>query len=149
MAYMGSCLCGEVSFSFQVDPIVQFQCHCSVCQKRFGSTLNALAMPEDELEIDGPVSIYTTEGGSGNKMHYGACSKCSTSIWNKPEVLGGMVYLPAGLLAGQIEFRPTVELWSGGRPKWMTKASTIKESFPDNGTVERIQELLENLDQRN
>ena len=31
----------------------------------------------------------------------------------------------------------------------MTQASTIKESFPDNGTVERIQELLENLDQRN
>ena len=149
MGYTVTCLCGEVSFTFQFDPMMHFQCHCSVCQKRFGSTLNALAMPEDELEIDGPVSIYTTEGGSGNKMHYGACSKCSTSIWNKPEVLGGLGYLPAGLLAGQIEFRPTVELWSGGRPKWMTKASTIKESFPDNGTVERIQELLENLDQRN
>ena len=52
-------------------------------------------------------------------------------------------------VAGQIEFRPTVELWSGGRPTWMTQASTIKGSFSDNGTVERIQELLENLDQRN
>ncbi len=51
MAYMGTCLCGEVSFSFQFDPMMQFQCHCSVCQKRFGSTLNALAMPEDELEV--------------------------------------------------------------------------------------------------
>ena len=70
------------------------------------------------------------------------------SIWNKPEVLGGMVYLPAGLLNGQIEFRPTVELWSAGRPAWMMQASTIIESFSDNGTVERIQELLENLDQR-
>ena len=138
MGYTGTCHCVEVSFTFQFDPMMHFQCHCSVCQKRFGSTLNALAMPEDELEIDGPVSIYTTEGGSGNKMHYGACSKCNTSIWNKSEVLGSMVYLPAGLLAGQIEFRPTVELWSGGRPTWMTQASTIKESFADNGTVERI-----------
>ena len=148
MAYTGTCLCGEVSFAFHFESMMQFQCHCSVCQKRFGSTLNALAMPEDELEIDGPVSVFTTKGGSGQDMHYGACSVCNTSIWNKPEVLGGMVYLPAGLLNGQIEFRPTVELWSAGRPAWMTQASTIIESFSDNGTVERIQELLENLDQR-
>jgi hypothetical protein len=39
-------------------------------------------------------------------------------------------------------------LWSGNRPKWMQKAPTIIESFEDNGTVERITELLENLDQR-
>ena len=68
MAYKGTCLCGEVSFSFQFDPMMQFQCHCSVCQKRFGSTLNALAMPEDELEIDGPVSVFTTKGGSGHRL---------------------------------------------------------------------------------
>ena len=74
-------------------------------------------------------------------MHYGACSKCNTSIWNKPEVLGGMVYLPAGLLAGQIEFRPTVD--SGAVDGQHAQASTI--SFAS----ERIQELLENLDQRN
>ena len=43
-------------------------------------------------------------------MHYGASSGYNTSIWNKPEVLGGMVYLPDGLLDGQIEFRATVEL---------------------------------------
>ena len=30
----------------------------------------------------------------------------------------------------------------------MTKAPSIIESFDDNGTVERIEGLLENLDQR-
>ena len=59
-----------------------------------------------------------------------------------------MIYIPAGVLYDQIEFNPTVELWSGNRPKWMSKAKTIIESFQDNGTVERITELLENLDQR-
>ena len=148
MAYAGTCLCGDVSFSFQFDPMMQFQCHCSVCQRKFGSSLNALAMPEDELTVEGPVRVFTTKGGSGQEMHYGNCAVCGTSIWNKPEVLGGMLYLPAGLLAGQIEFKPTVELWSGGRPSFMAQAPTIKASFTDNGTVERIQELLESLDQR-
>ena len=70
------------------------------------------------------------------------------SDYNKPDLLEGMAYIPAGLLGDQIEFKPTVELWSGNRPNWMQKAPSIIESFSDNGTLERLQELLENLDQR-
>ena len=53
------------------------------------------------------------------------CLFCMQYINLTSQVLGGMVYLPAGLLNGQIEFRPTVELWSAGRPAWMMQASTI------------------------
>ena len=123
---------------FPYDPMMQFQCHCGVCHLKFRSSLNVLAMPEDDLTVEGPVNVFTTEGGSGLEMHYGNCAVCGTSIWNKPDVLGGMLYLAAGLLTGQIEFRPTVELRSGGRPSWMAQAPTNKASFADNGTVERI-----------
>ena len=53
MAYSGSCLCENVKFSFEFDPMMQFQCHCTTCQKVFGTTLNALAMPEAELIHEG------------------------------------------------------------------------------------------------
>ncbi len=59
-----------------------------------------------------------------------------------------MIYLPAGLLSDQIPFAPTVELWTDNKAKWLEQAKTIKASFPDNATVERLQELLENLEQR-
>jgi hypothetical protein len=59
-----------------------------------------------------------------------------------------MIYLPAGLLADQIEFSPTVELWTKSKAKWLPRAGSIKASFEDNATVERLVELLENLDQR-
>ena len=81
-------------------------------------------------------------------MHYFHCPDCRVLIYNKPELLEGMAYIPAGLLDGQIEFKPTVELWAANRPNWMSKASSIIESFQDNGTLERLQELLENLEQR-
>ena len=58
------------------------------------------------------------------------------------------MYVLAGLLGGQIEFKPTVELWSGSRPKRMHEVPSIIESFNENETLERLQELLENLDQR-
>ena len=148
MSYSGSCLCNEIKFTFEHDPMLQFQCHCSNCQRVFGSSISALAMPEHELEIEGDMTVHTIVGGSGSDMHYYFCSKCGVLIYNKPELLGGIVYVLAGSVADQLEFKPTMELWSGNRPKWMNKAGSIIESFDDNGTVERIEGLLENLDQR-
>lgn len=148
MAYSGSCLCGDVKFKFEFDPMMQFQCHCTVCQKVFGSSLNALAIPEDELSYEGELQRHSIEGGSGNGLHYHYCPKCSVIIYNKPDLLDGMIYLPAGLLSDQIQFAPTVELWTDNKAKWLEQAKTIKASFPDNATVERLQELLENLEQR-
>ena len=126
MAYFGSCACGAITFSFEYDPMLQFQCHCSNCHKIFGSSINALAMPEHELEIKGDMEVHTVIGGSGNEMS----QTCLTFSFD------------------QLEFKPTMELWSGNRPSWMAKATSIIESFDDNGTVERIEGLLENLDQR-
>jgi hypothetical protein len=148
MSYSGTCLCGNAKCEFEFDPMMHFQCHCNTCQGVFGTSLSALAMPKHELNIEGELTNHTISGGSGMDMHYYFCASCGVIIYNEPELLGGMIYIPAGVLYDQIEFNPTVELWSGNRPKWMSKAKTIIESFQDNGTVERITELLENLDQR-
>ena len=148
MSYSGACNCGNVTFSFEYDPMMQFQCHCTTCQKVFGTSLCALAMRGEELTVNGDLRRHTVVGGSGMDMHYNFCEKCGVIIYNQPEVLGGMLYIPAGLMDGQIEFKPTLELWTPHRPSWMTPAPSIIASVEDNGTVERIQELLENLDQR-
>ena len=59
-----------------------------------------------------------------------------------------MIYVPSGLLREQIEFKPKVEIWAGSRTSWTNKPSTLVESYDENGTIERITSLLENLDQR-
>lgn len=146
--FSGHCLCKSVSFKFQYDPMMHFKCHCSTCQIVFGNSLNALAMPEEELNIKGELRRYSIIGGSGNQLHYNFCSKCGVLIYNKPELLEGMIYIPAGLMKEQIEFSPTVELWSSNRPNGIEKTPTTIADFEDNGTVERLVELLENLEQR-
>ena len=100
MKYKGKCLCGAVTFQFPYDPMMQFKCHCNVCQKVFGNSLHAIAMPQDELEVSGSLSNYFITGGSGNKLHYNFCPTCGTFIYNKPDLLDPMIYVPAGLLDG-------------------------------------------------
>ena len=148
MSYNGTCLCGDVKFNFEYDPMMQFQCHCNICQKVFGTTLNGLVIPEDELTCEGEISKFTISGGSGNDLNYHYCPRCSVIIYNKPNLFDGLIYLPAGLLADQIQFKPTVELWTENKAEWLAQAKTIKNSFKDNATVERLGELLENLEQR-
>ena len=146
--FKGHCLCKSVSFKFQYDPMMHFKCHCSTCQIVFGNSLNALAMPEEELNLEGKLRRYSIIGGSGNQLHYNFCSKCGVLIYNKPDLLEGMIYIPAGLMKEQIEFSPTVELWSSNRPNGIEKTPTTIADFEDNGTVERLVDLLENLEQR-
>ena len=92
--------------------------------------------------------IYSLAGGSDKKISKHNCPTCGVPIFIKPEVLGGIVYVPVGLLTPDYDFKPKVKLWAGGRPQWMSQAPTIVESFSDSGTIERIQLILGNLYRR-
>ena len=148
MAYSGKCACGDITFKFELGPMMHFMCHCADCQVMFNGSFEGYAISKDELSIQGDLSKFTYSGGSGLSLHVNFCSKCSTKIYTQPEILEGMIYVPAGLLRDQIEFKPKVEIWAGSRPSWTSKPESLAESFDDNGTVERISTLLENLDQR-
>ena len=128
--------------------MMHFMCHCTDCQVMFNGSFEGYAISKDELSIQGDLSKFTYSGGSGLSLHVNFCAKCSTKIYTQPEILDGMIYVPAGLLRDQIEFKPKVEIWAGSRPSWTSKPESLAESFDDNGTIERISTLLENLDQR-
>ena len=128
--------------------MMHFMCHCTDCQVMFNGSFEGYAISKDELSIQGDLSKFTYSGGSGLSLNVNFCSKCSTKIYTQPEILEGMIYVPAGLLRDQIEFKPKVEIWAGSRPSWTSKPESLAESFDDNGTIERISTLLENLDQR-
>jgi hypothetical protein len=148
MAYTGKCACGDIKFKFELDPMMHFMCHCTDCQVMFNGSFEGYAISKDELSIEGDLSKFSYSGGSGLSLHVNFCSKCSTKIYTQPDILEGMIYVPAGLLRDQIEFKPKVEIWAGSRPSWTSRPESLAESFDDNGTVERISTLLENLDQR-
>ena len=148
MAYSGKCACSEIPFKFELDPMMHFMCHCTDCQVMFNGSFEGYAISKDELSIEGTLSKFSYSGGSGLSLHVNFCSKCSTKIYTQPDILEGMIYVPAGLLRDQIEFKPKVEIWAGSRPSWTSKPESLAESFDDNGTIERISTLLENLDQR-
>ena len=148
MAYSGKCACGNINFTFEHDPMMHFMCHCTDCQVMFNGSFEGYAISKDELTVQGDLSTFSYPGGSGLGLHVNFCVKCSTKIYTQPDILQGMIYVPAGLLRDQIEFKPKVEIWAGSRPSWTSRPESLVESYDENGTIERISSLLENLDQR-
>ena len=106
-----------------------------MCQKIFGNGLHAMAMPLVELEISGELAKHTIVGGTGIDPHYNFCPQYDTFIFITPDLLDLMVYLLAGLLDGQIEFIPTVELCTVQKPSYVKQAFTTKAAFEDNCTT--------------
>ena len=70
------------------------------------------------------------------------------NVYNKPDLLEGMDYIFSGMLRDYYEFKPGVELFTDNRLPWENKPDTIIQSYSHNGTLERIGEIMENLDQR-
>jgi hypothetical protein len=58
------------------------------------------------------------------------------------------MYLHLGSFDNPQAFTPKVEIWNKGKRSWFNGEGCIVESFEDNGTIERLQLLMENLDQR-
>ena len=148
MSYSGKCACGNITFTFEHDPMMHFMCHCTDCQVMFNGSFEGYAISKEELIVQGDLSTFSYSGGRGLSLHVNFCVKCSTKIYTQPDILQGMIYVPAGLLRDQIEFKPKVEIWAGSRPSWTNQPECLGESFDDNGTIERISTLRENLDQR-
>lgn len=81
-------------------------------------------------------------------MHINMCNKCGTKLSLKPELFSPMIYVTAPLVAEHFEFKPKAEIFTYNKPDWFTSPGTVEQSYETNGTRERLEMLLENLDQR-
>lgn len=143
-----TCKCGEICLEIENDPMMHFMCHCKDCHSLFNGPAKVLIYTDDDICITGAHSTYSYQGGSGNDLHVTFCSNCGTRAYTRPDLIEGLTYVFASMLEEHIEFQPKVELFAYNRSKWEHKPASVVESYDHNGTLERIQELLENLEQR-
>jgi len=111
----GGCLCGEVRYAAQGDPINERVCHCRLCQRAIGAAFNARALYAVEaVTVSGPVGMaHSSEG-----LKRGFCTRCGTTIFSKREALGIM-----GLTSGSMDdpsgFAPIDHIWVSSKQPWL------------------------------
>ena len=79
---VGGCLCGNVRYSSDAEPVMTAVCHCSHCQTQTSSAFSILvAVPKGSLRIEGkPLRAYETQGESGQPIIRKFCPNCGSPV---------------------------------------------------------------------
>jgi len=80
------------------------------------------------------------------QMH--SCTTCSTRVHSEPEESNGIITIVLGAFDNSLEFEPKGEIFTNYKMKWLRDSSCIQEPFEEAAVMERMQALMENLDQR-
>ena len=78
----GSCHCGKIKLTAEVDPSTAMVCHCIDCQILGGGPCRTGIRSEAEkITIEGDVTEYVKIAESGRKRVQGFCGVCGTSLY--------------------------------------------------------------------
>jgi hypothetical protein len=117
----GHCLCGSISYQFDVQPEIVVLCHCDDCQRHSGSAFSVnVLVARDALEIKGePKAYHTTGSENGITRDRLFCGDCGTPIFTIMHERPDVVIVKAGTLDDRAGLNPSVEVWWRRAQDWL------------------------------
>ncbi len=108
-------------------PLQVVLCHCTLCQRRTGSSYNLSAWyPAQSVSASGEARQFTRQGDHGGASTYHFCPHCGTSLWwALPAAMGELVAVAVGGFAEPGFPAPTLALYDRSRHHWLTPPTDI------------------------
>ena len=126
----GGCLCGQIRYRSDVEPLMVAICHCKNCQRQSGASYSvSFIVPKGAINIDGELTLYADTGDSGNTVNRYFCQKCGSPIFSESDALGAVTVMKVGSLDDTSWVMPTMEIYCDSAQKWTTVESQL-ESHP-------------------
>ncbi len=130
MQIHGSCHCGAVSFTAEVDTSRVMVCHCSDCQTLSGAPFRAVvAAPYSTLVVSGVPKSYSKVAESGNRRAQVFCPECATPLWATAPENPTSVVIRVGCIKERAELRPSVQIWSQSAQTWLEDLTSLPSSL--------------------
>lgn len=116
----GSCLCGEVKYEVQGEPLRFSHCHCSRCRKATGTghASNLLLTPVTGITwIAGEELLAQYKVPEAERFYNCFCTKCGSPM---PRVIPEIdaVLIPAGSLDTEPPIKPQHHIFWDSRASW-------------------------------
>jgi hypothetical protein len=118
----GGCLCGNVTYSADAEPVVQAVCHCRDCQRQTGSPYSVfVGVPSAVFNAEGDtIASYSTTGEDhGSDTERSFCSTCGSPVYSHSPLFPDLVFVKAGSLDDASWLEPAVEAWTSSAQPWV------------------------------
>jgi len=127
---IGGCLCGDLRYAADTEPIFTAVCHCKTCQKQTGTAFRiVVAVPRPAVSLQGLQKTYTRMGDSGQQVINRFCPGCGSTVVIEPAALSNITIIPAGTLDETSWLKPTMEIYCDDAQSWVQLGGGIQR-FP-------------------
>lgn len=134
-AYIGSCHCGELTWTAKLEKAEHVLCHCSTCQKLGGGpySCNQIIDKSELVITKGTPKVYTYQGASGKDVRCFYCGNCTSHVYHHQDAMPEKVIVRTLLLDGGSGMPATGEIFAEGRLGWVRD---LQESIgtPETGS---------------
>jgi len=134
MKYLGSCLCGEVTYEIEGDFENFYLCHCKRCRKDTGSAhaANLFSSTAKLRWLSGQERTRTFNFQSEGHIK-SFCTNCGSALPNI-QMDGKLLVVPAGSLDSDISIRPQGHIYYASKANWDTELEKLPkfEELPND-----------------
>ncbi|HEX5514804.1 MAG TPA: GFA family protein [Gammaproteobacteria bacterium] len=118
--FEGGCLCGEVRYRVDGEPLAGMACHCRDCQYLSGGgEANVVVVPRQTLSVTaGKDRVFRSTAESGTEVWRSFCPTCGTPLFAGNAKSSEFVAVKAGSLDDPALFTRQGHVWVSSAPAW-------------------------------
>jgi hypothetical protein len=116
----GGCLCGQVRYAFEGEPLLVAVCHCRHCQRQSGSAFSlVVAVTDQAFSQQGTTRVFHDTGDSGQAVLRHFCENCGSPIVSIAGAIPGLTLIKGGTLDQPGQWTPTLEAYCDSSLPWI------------------------------
>lgn len=117
--YTGKCLCGEVTYVADGQPVVVAQCHCEECRRLSGTghTVGAMFI-SDAVAMSGKLSEFSYSSDKDSQVTKAFCANCGSPIYGKNTRIPGHMTLTLGTMDDASGLEVEVVMFERDKQSW-------------------------------
>jgi hypothetical protein len=123
MIMIRGCLCGEIRYSIDADPVEAPYCHCRMCRRAHGAPVVAwLTVPRAGFALTaGNPAAYQSSPKAIRRF----CGRCGTPLSWESVAGPALVDIALATLDDPEAAAPAVHLWTENRISWFDTADHL------------------------
>ena len=95
----GRCLCGNISYLSDSEPVFTTNCHCTDCRAATGAAYSTICFIKSDLvTINGETKTFQHLSDRGHTMPIHFCPNCGSQLFGENTARAGMIGIRAGTI---------------------------------------------------
>jgi hypothetical protein len=117
--HQGGCLCGQVRFRIEAEPVSAARCYCQTCQKLSGGghTEN-ITFRADAVQVTGAYATFVWTGDKDGTVTTCFCPTCGSPLFGNGAHAPEYRFVRVGALDDPSVYEPRLMVFARSRQSW-------------------------------